>query len=246
MLVPKIHESALRSGSIPAQSGVGMQEQIHHAVITGGTGGLGRALSDVFRESGWEVDSTGSGELDVRNAAAVLDYFQNKRVDLLVCAAGTTHDAPLARLTETAWDETWQVNFGGALRCARAVLPGMKAAGNGHIVFISSQSAFHPPPGQTAYAAAKSALIGLTSDLATAYGVLNIRINAILPGFLETRMTESVSEERKKEVLAAHVLGRLNTCRETAAFIHFLHHSLPHTSGQVFQLDSRIRIPRFS
>lgn len=212
---------------------------MQHAVITGGTGSLGRAIAKALHAPDWSVSAPGSRDLDVRNHAAVQDFFRNRPVDLLVCAAGITRDAPLARLSDAAWDETWCVNFIGAASCAKAVLPDMRQRQAGHIVFISSFSALHPPVGQAAYAAAKSALLGLVSDLAHRHGFFGIRINAVLPGFLETAMTETVSERRRSEVLRDHVLGRFNTCREAANFIRFLHHEMPHTSGQVFQLDSR-------
>ena len=173
-------------------------------------------------------------------------YFDTAPVDLLVCAAGIIRDAPLLRFTEAAWNEIWQVNFKGAAICAEAVLPGMVARKAGHIIFISSYSALHPPLGQVAYATAKAALLGLVADLSVRHGLSNIRVNAVLPGFLQTRMTESVTEQRRAEILAAHTLGRFNTCTEAAGFIRFLHHDLPHTSGQVFQLDSRVNIPGFS
>jgi 3-oxoacyl-[acyl-carrier protein] reductase len=119
----------------------------------------------------------------------------------------------------------------------------MIARGHGHIIFISSRSAKHPPIGQAAYATAKAALLGLTADLASRHGPSNIRVNTVLPGFMETRMTENITQTRRQQVLADHSLGRFNTCRQTAAFIRFLHHELPHTSGQVFQLDSRTVFP---
>jgi 3-oxoacyl-[acyl-carrier protein] reductase len=216
-----------------------MQSETRHAVITGGTGSLGHAIADVLRASHWSIRAPGRAELNVRDQAAVRKYFHGHDVDLLVCAAGITHDIPIARMTHEAWDDTWSVNFRGALDCALAVLPGMIARANGHIVFISSFSALHPPVGQVAYAAAKAALLGLVSDLARRHGSFNIRVNALLPGFLDTRMTETVTDARRAEILAAHSLGRLNTCERVAAFIHFLHHELPHTSGQIFQLDSR-------
>jgi 3-oxoacyl-[acyl-carrier protein] reductase len=115
----------------------------------------------------------------------------------------------------------------------------MELRSAGHIIFISSQSAIHPPPGQAAYAAAKAALLGLATELACRHGPAGIRINTVLPGFLETRMTAPVSAARKAEVLAGHVLGRFNTCEAVGRFIRFLHQDLPHTSGQVFQLDNR-------
>ena len=217
-----------------------MGTESQHAVITGGSGSLGRAIATAMQAAAWTIATPDRNQLDVRNQAAIHQYFARRPVDLLVCAAGMIRDAPLARLTESAWDETWEVNFNGAAWCADAALPHMLEQGSGHIVLISSYSALHPPVGQAAYAAAKAALLGLVSDLATRHGRSNIRVNAVLPGFLETRMTEAVSESRRAEIAAAHTLGRFNTCRETAGFIRFLHHDLPHTSGQVFQLDSRV------
>lgn len=211
-----------------------------HAVITGGSGSLGRAVATAMQAAPWTIAAPDRNELNVRDKSAVYQYFARRAVDLLVCTAGMIRDAPLARLTPAAWDETWQVNFNGAAWCADAVLPHMLAQGRGHIVLISSFSALHPPVGQAAYAAAKAALLGLVTDLAIRHGRSNIRVNAVLPGFLATRMTEAVSSARRAEIGAAHTLGRFNTCRETASFIRFLHHELPHTSGQVFQLDSRV------
>jgi 3-oxoacyl-[acyl-carrier protein] reductase len=216
-----------------------MEPETRHAVITGGAGSLGVAIARALQAPGWSIAAPGSKELDVRDGTTVRNFFQQRDVDLLVCAAGITRDAPIARLTHEAWDETWAVNFRGALDCAKAVLPGMIARGGGHIIFISSYSALHPPTGQAAYASAKAALLGLVTDLARRHGLSNIRVNAVLPGVLETRMTGGVTEARRTEILAAHTLGRFNTCERAATFIRFLHHELPHTSGQVFQLDSR-------
>ncbi|MGL5019659.1 MAG: SDR family NAD(P)-dependent oxidoreductase, partial [Luteolibacter sp.] len=156
-----------------------------------------------------------------------------------ICAAGTLRDAPLARMDESMWDEVFSVNFTAAAACAAAVMPRMIQQGRGHIIFISSYSALHPPIGQTAYATAKAALLGLTESLAQENGPHGIRINTILPGFLETRMTSTVSAVRKTEILNDHVLGRFNTPAAVAKFIRFLHEHLPETSGQVFQLDNR-------
>ena len=216
-----------------------MRQEIQHAVITGGTGALGSAIADAFRQPGWVIDSPGSQLLDMRAPTAIRRYFHERRVELLVCAAGMIRDAPLIKLSEDVWDETWTINFKGTAACVNAVLPAMMTKGGGHIVLISSYSALHPPIGQVAYATAKAALLGLITDLATRYGPSNIRINAVLPGFLETPMTSTVSDRRRAEILAAHQLGRLNTCLIAAKFVRFLHHEMPHTSGQIFQLDSR-------
>lgn len=213
--------------------------ECRHAVISGGDGTLARAIAAALEPPGWSVAAPGKQPLDVRDPASVRGFFTGRDVDLLVCAAGITRDGPLARMDEASWDEVWNVNFQGALRCVEAALPGMIQRQSGHIVFISSYSAIHPPAGQSAYATAKAALLGLVADLSARHGDSNIRVNAVLPGFMETRMTGSVSHARRAEVLAAHALGRFNTCERTARFIRFLHDELPHTSGQVFQLDSR-------
>jgi 3-oxoacyl-[acyl-carrier protein] reductase len=178
--------------------------------------------------------------MDVADASSVAAWFAAREVpELLVCAAGVTRDGPLARMTEAEWDEVVAVNLSGAARCARAVVKGMCRRKSGHIVFISSHSALHPPVGQAAYAAAKAGLLGLAKSLARESGGFGVRVNAVLPGFLETRMTLGVPAGRRGEVLAEHVLGRFNGVAEVAGFVHFLHESLPHTSGQAFALDSR-------
>ena len=212
---------------------------VNHLVVTGGSGGLGGAIVEVFAAASWEIAAPAHAVLEVTDSMGVRNYFQSRPVDLLVCAAGFTRDAPLARLDEAAWDEVLAVNYQAAAACAAAVLPGMIARGCGHIVFISSYSALHPPLGQVPYATAKAALLGLTGSLARQHGRQGIRVNAILPGFLETRMTSSVSRARKIQVFNEHALGRFNTPVTVAKFIRHLHEDLPHTSGQVFQLDSR-------
>lgn len=217
-----------------------MSDRKQRAVITGGAGSLGRAMADELRNHGLDVDAPGRERLDVCSKKSIEDYFNHRPLDLLVCNAGITRDTPLARLDEKQWDEVYQVNYLGALHCVKAAIPHLISKGVGHIIFVSSFSAKHPPIGQNAYASAKAALLGLTSDLSVRYGSSNIRVNAILPGYLETRMTAEVSDQRREQVLAHHALGHFNTCEQAAKFVRFLHLEMPHTSGQHFQLDSRL------
>ena len=142
-------------------------------------------------------------------------------------------------MPESSWDGVFGLNYGAAARCAAAALPGMAEQGGGHVIFLSTHAAIQPAVGQVAYASAKAALLGLTSDLAARWGGKGIRINAVMPGFLETPMTHAVSAKRREAVRESHHLGRFNTPEATAEFIRFLHERMPHTSGQVFQLDSR-------
>lgn len=208
-------------------------------VITGGNGGLARTMAAAFTSAGHTVTAPSRGELDVTDAPAVKSWFAGRSVALLVCNAGVTRDMPLAKLGETAWDDTIGVNLKGAALCAAAAAKGMVRARRGHIVFISSQSAIHPPVGQAAYAASKAGLIGLCQSLARELGPANVRVNAILPGFLETPMTAGVGSARREAVLRDHTLGRFNTAEAVADFLLHLHEKMPHTSGQVFRLDSR-------
>ena len=172
--------------------------------------------------------------------ASVDAYFSGlPPLDLLVANAGLSHDQLLARCDEANWDRQLEVNLHGAFRCAKAALKPMLRRRSGHLILLSSQSALHPPPGQAAYAAAKAGLIGLGKSLAREVGPAGIRANVILPGFLETRMTDTVSEERKQAVRREHALGRFNTADSAAEFLVHLHRRMPHTSGQVFRLDSR-------
>ena len=201
---------------------------------------MGKAIVEVFAAASWEIVAPTHSELDVTDSTAIQGYFESRPVDLLICAAGVIRDAPLSHLDESTWDEVLAVNYRGAAACAAAALPQMIEKKSGHVIFISSHSAIHPPRGQGAYATAKAALLGLTADLAQRIGSHGVRVNAILPGFLETAMTEFVSVKRRAEVLNDHVLGRFNTPATVARFIHHLHDELVHTSGQVFQLDSRI------
>lgn len=214
--------------------------QVKHLVVTGGSGGLGSAVVSHFAGPDWCVHSPTRLEMDVTSPESVRAYLKDLEPDLLVCAAGATRDMPLLKMDELAWDDVVRVNLEGAENCVSAVLPGMIRRKRGHIVLISSQSAFHPPVGQAAYATSKAALVGLAASLAKTHGNSGIRVNTILPGFMETRMTAKVSPDRIRAVIADHSLGTLNTPENVAKFIRFLEEELPFTSGQVFQLDSRV------
>lgn len=210
-------------------------------VVTGAAGGLGQAITNSLVGSGGEVLAPGREDLDVSSSASVKSFFQSvEELDLLVCNAGMIIDRTMAKMTEEDWSRVIDVNLKGAFLCAREVSRAMAKHCRGHILFISSFSALHPSVGQANYSAAKSALLGMTKSMAKELGRRNVRVNAILPGFMETKMTASLSDQVKQAVLDRHVLGRYNTPEVVADFIAHLHQHMPHTSGQVFNLDSRI------
>ena len=214
---------------------------MQRALVTGAAGGLGVAFVKCFQERGMDVLAPGRDALDVVSAESIKDYFAAASdIDLLVCNAGVIADRSLARMTEDAWDHVIDVNLKGAFLCAREVARGMMKRRYGHIVFVSSFSALHPPVGQVNYSAAKAALLGMMKSMAQEMGSRNIRVNAIVPGFLETKMTAGLSDEVREASRNRHVLGRFNTPEAVAEFVAHLDSQMVHTSGQVFNLDSRI------
>lgn len=211
------------------------------AVITGGEGDLGNALRMQLESDGYTVLSPGRDTLDVANSESVISFFEEfGEVDLLVCNAGKTEDALFARMAEAAWDRVMDVNLKGAFLCARAVSKQMLKRRAGHVVLVSSYSAFHPPMGQVNYAAAKAGLEGICKSLAQEWGARGVRVNLIVPGFMETKMTRDLSQDTVERAKQKHVLGMLNTAKKVAAFVCFLDKTMTHTSGQTFNLDSRI------
>ena len=213
------------------------------ALITGGGGALAGAIREELEGQGWLVHAPNHAEMDVTVPKQVQATFRAlDRLDLLVHNAGFTRDLTLAKMEAEAFDSVMEVHLRGGFLCSKAALKLMTRQRQGHIVHIGSFSACRGPIGQTNYAAAKAGLIGLTQSLAAEYGSRNVRANCVLPGFLDTAMTQPLLEieSSKQQVFATHTLGRLNTCRDAARFIAFLH-TMEHVSGQVFQLDSRIR-----
>jgi 3-oxoacyl-[acyl-carrier protein] reductase len=209
-------------------------------IITGGQGGLAAALRERFTEAGADVLAPGRNQLDVRCGESVGAFFsQQPRVDVLINNAGLTRDELLLRQSPEDFDEVIRVNLRGAHLCSQAVARHMIRQRSGHIVNIGSYSAVVPPPGQVAYASAKAGLIGLTKSYARELGSRNVRVNCVLPGFLETKMTAGLSEAARAAALARHAIGRFNTVTEAARFVQFLT-TTEAVSGQVFQLDSRV------
>lgn len=211
------------------------------ALITGGEGDLAKAIGAELKTHGLHVLAPGRSQLDVADMDSVTAFFTGiTRLDLVVHCAGVLRDRALAGMSEEDFAAVLNVNLTGAFRVSQAALQLMAKRRSGHLVFIGSNSARWGAAGQANYAAAKAGLIGLTHSLAREYGARNVRVNCVLPGLLETRMTRHLAADVLDAIRAAHTLRRFNTCVETAKFIAFLQRDLPHTSGQVFQLDSRV------
>lgn len=213
------------------------------AVITGGEGDLAKALAAELTRAGFDVIAPGRQALDVTSAASVKAFFADvKQIDLLVNNAGAFRDVSVMKMSDADFDHVVDVNLKGAFLVSQAAVKLMSKQRHGHIVNVGSYSALSGPAGQANYAAAKAGLIGLTQSLAKEYGARNVRVNCVLPGFLETKMTRHLlaDEAWREQLMSAHALGRLNTPEDAARFIAFLH-AMENVSGQVFQLDSRVR-----
>jgi 3-oxoacyl-[acyl-carrier protein] reductase len=211
------------------------------AVITGGGGSLATALVEVLQSQDWQVLAPLRSELDVTQAASITDWFAaTPSLDLLINAAGTLQDGPAVKMSSESWDRVLDVNLKGAFLCSQAAARRMASVGRGHVVLIGSASALLGTAGQANYAAAKAGLTGLTKSLAAEWGPQGIRVNCVLPGWLDpSRMTGNLPAAARTAALAQHVLGKFNSPQHAARFIAFLH-SMDAVSGQVFQLDSRL------
>ena len=211
------------------------------ALITGGNGDLAQALASELTDAGMTVQAPGRDELDVCDEGCIEQYFaKQSELELVVCNAGITDDTVLMKMSELNWDSVLETNLKGAFLSAKSAAKQMVKRRVGHIVFISSYSAFHPPVGQANYGASKAALTGLALSLAQELGGRNIRVNVIIPGFMETKMTYAVTDTARESALEKHALGSFNTPIAVAKFLRTLHLSMPHTSGQIFNLDSRV------
>jgi 3-oxoacyl-[acyl-carrier protein] reductase len=164
---------------------------------------------------------------DVTDAAAVARVVGGLgrdwgRLDVLVNNAGVVRDARLPRVTDADWQLTQDVNLRGAFLCARAAVPVMLERGWGRLLSATSIVARTGNFGQTAYAASKAGLIGLTRTWARELGPKGITANAVAPGFIETAMLESVPEKVIAELVARTPAGRMGRPEEVASVYLFL------------------------
>ncbi len=144
------------------------------------------------------------------------------RIDILVNNAGITKDGLAVRMKKDDWDAVISTNLTGAFLMCQQVLQGMMRERWGRIVNISSVVGEMGNPGQANYVASKAGLIGLTKSLAQEMGSRNITVNAIAPGFVETAMTEGLSQELKDKMLANIPLRRIGRPEDVAAAVVFL------------------------
>ena len=144
------------------------------------------------------------------------------RLDILVANAGITRDNLFVQLSDEAWDEVVAVNLTATFRLARAAVRGMMRRRGGSIVNVTSVVGLRGNPGQTNYAASKAGIIGFTKSLARELGSRGVRVNAVAPGYVDTRLTDVLPDELKTAMLDNTPLGRLGEPEDVARAVRFL------------------------
>lgn len=235
------------------------------AIVTGASKGIGKAIAINFARQGAKVvvnyrsDHSGAQEvlktIEENGSTAILhkgDVSQFStaeelinlcvekfsRVDILVNNAGITRDSLLLRMKEQDFDDVINVNLKGSFNCVKHVSPVMMKQKSGKIINISSVIGLIGNTGQINYAASKAGIIGMTKSLAKELGSRGINVNAIAPGFIETDMTNSLSDKIRETVLSLIPLKKMGSIDDVANLAMFLASDLSnYITGQVITVD---------
>lgn len=215
------------------------------ALVTGASGGIGRAVARVLHDRGAAVALSGTrrdaldelaaelGErvfvtpADLGDAAAEAALVETAStamggVDILVNNAGITRDGLILRMRDEDWQKVLDVNLSAAFRLSRACLKGMMKARWGRIISISSVVGAKGNPGQANYAASKAGLVGMTKSLAAEVASRGITANCVAPGFITTAMTDVLDEDTKARLLKNIPCGRFGSGQDVAVAVAYL------------------------
>jgi 3-oxoacyl-[acyl-carrier protein] reductase len=218
------------------------------AVITGATRGIGKAIAEGLARRGVNLAVASRSEQDAREVASSLSatgiraigtrldvsraedverVFEEvrqefNRIDILVNNAGITKDGLLMRMSEEAWDTVMDINLKGSFLCTREAIKDMARQRYGRIINITSVAGFMGNPGQANYSASKAGLVGFTKTVAREYAGRGVTVNAVAPGFIETAMTDILSEKIKEEMKKLIPLGRFGSVEDIAHAVLFL------------------------
>ena len=214
------------------------------ALVTGGSRGIGAAICRELGRAGARVavnyrsGREGAEEVaaeieglaaqgdvaDSGEAQALVERVEAELgdIDILVNNAGVTRDTLIARMSDEDWELVVDTNLRGAFNTSRAVARKMLRRRSGVIVNMTSVVGLHGNPGQANYVSSKAGIIGLTKALARELGVRGVRVNAVAPGYIDTALTNVLSEELRGRILANTPLGRLGDPEDVAGAVRFL------------------------
>jgi len=239
------------------------------AIVTGASRGIGKAIALDLAKNGCHIAgisrSTESANrikseiealgvryhglgVDVSSSAAVQTAVDEivqefKTVDILVNNAGITRDTLLMRMTDEDWNDVIQTNLSGSYYWIKGVTRTMMKARKGRIVNISSVIGQHGNAGQVNYAASKAGMIGMTQSVAKEFAPRGITCNAVCPGFIQTDMTDELSDELKTTLLGQIPLKRLGNPEDIAHITTFLcSGAAGYITGQALTVDGGLFI----
>jgi len=211
-------------------------------LVTGATRGIGKAIAKRLKDEGAELVVTGRDERlldawrDEGALAVAADVTDNRqvenlvetimerhgRIDVVVNNAGVTQDGLLMRMSDDDWNKVIDTNLTGVFNICRVTIRPMLKQREGRIVNISSVIGITGNPGQTNYAASKAGVIGFSKALAKEVASRNILVNVVAPGYIDTEMTQALTEEQRKNILRMIPLGRTGQGEDVASVVHFL------------------------
>ncbi len=210
------------------------------ALVTGASREIGRAIAAELARAGAAVVvgyRTGADEAEtlareLGGRAVQADVSEPEQaarlveeageLDILVNNAGLTRDGLIARMSDEDWRAVLDTNLGGVFHTCRAAARGMMRRRSGSIVNLTSVVGLHGNPGQTNYAASKAGIIGFTKSLARELASRGVRANAVAPGYIQTALTDVLTEDVRQAILANTPLGRLGTPEDVAGAVRFL------------------------
>jgi acetoacetyl-CoA reductase len=214
------------------------------AIVTGGTRGIGHAISIALKTKGFRVAANYAGNDAAARAfqietgipvykwnvgdyaACAAGLRQAERevgpIDVIVNNAGITRDGMLHKMTPEQWNEVIAVDLSSLFNMTRPVIEGMRARGWGRIINIASINGQKGQMGQVNYSAAKAGVIGFTKALSQECAKKGITVNAVAPGYIDTEMVHAVPEDVMKGIVAAIPVGRLGTATEIGRCVAYL------------------------
>ena len=233
------------------------------AIVTGAARGIGKSiamalskegasvvLSDIMEEvqkTAAEIGESGGKAVAVvgnvtkfSDCEAIVDMAIQTfgKIDILVNNAGITRDNLVLRMSEEDWDAVLNINLKGAFLCTKAAIKPMIKQRSGKIINIASVIGLMGNVGQANYAASKGGVISFTKSMAKELGSRHIRVNAIAPGFIESKMTDAMSEEAKSSLFKGIPLGTLGKPEYVADAVVFLASpAASYITGQVLNVD---------